>query len=158
MSRLTEALGTAIATGAGLGYVPKAPGTAGSLAALLAAAFLAHHHAWGRMEFALLAAGAFAIAVWAAGVDERRRGQKDPRFVVADEMVGQWVALVGVTTSNWKSWLGAFLLFRLFDIWKPFPVREAESLPGGLGIVADDVAAGLYAAILLFLAGRLGVY
>ncbi len=73
--------------------------------------------------------------------------------MVVDEVVGQWLTLAGARTLNWKSYLAAFLLFRLFDIWKPPPVRQLEALPGGVGIVADDLMAGLYAALVLFAAG-----
>jgi hypothetical protein len=85
-------------------------------------------------------------------------GMKDPQFVVVDEVVGQWLALAGARALNWKAWLAAFVLFRLFDIWKPFPVRQLESLPGGVGIVADDLMAGVYAALVLFLAGWFNLY
>ena len=81
--------------------------------------------------------------------------------MVVDEVVGQWLALAGARVLNWKSWyLGSrpSLLFRLFDIWKPFPVRQLESLPGGVGIVADDLMAGVYAALVLFLAGWFNLY
>jgi phosphatidylglycerophosphatase A len=77
---------------------------------------------------------------------------KDPGIVVIDEVIGQWIALAGARTLNWKTYLGAFILFRLFDIWKPAPVRQLESLPEGLGIVADDAMAGIYAALVLWLA------
>jgi phosphatidylglycerophosphatase A len=99
-----------------------------------------------------------APAIWAAGETARQSGIEDPRFVVVDEVVGQWLALAGARVFNWKSWLAAFVLFRLFDIWKPFPVRQLESLPGGLGIVADDLMAGLYAALVLFIAGCFNLY
>lgn len=158
MSRFVEIAASVIASGAGIGRLPAARGTAGSLAALLAAMLLASHYGWGQKQFALLAASAIAPAAWSAGVVARARAAKDPQSVVADEMAGQWIALAGVTSHNWKSWLAAFLLFRLFDIWKPWPVRRAESLPGGLGIVADDVAAGLYAAAVLFAAGCFSLY
>jgi phosphatidylglycerophosphatase A len=78
---------------------------------------------------------------------------KDPQIVVVDEVLGQWIALAGARTLGWQSYLAAFALFRLFDIWKPPPVRQLERLHGGLGIVADDVMAGVYAALVLFLAG-----
>jgi len=92
-------------------------------------------------------------AVWSAGVAARDAGVEDPGFVVVDEVLGQWITLAGAAAYNWKSYLAAFALFRLFDIWKPFPVRQLEALPGGLGINADDAMAGLYAALVLFLAG-----
>ena len=96
-------------------------------------------------------------AIWAAGETARQAGMKDPQFVVVDEVVGQWLALAGARALNWKSWLAAFLLFRLFDIWKPFPARQAESLPGGWGIMADDWVAGIYAGIGLWLARAAGL-
>jgi phosphatidylglycerophosphatase A len=74
----------------------------------------------------------------------RESGRKDPQFVVIDEVAGQWIALLG-SRANWRHALIALLLFRLFDIAKPFPIRRLENLPGGWGIVFDDVAAGLYA-------------
>jgi phosphatidylglycerophosphatase A len=73
--------------------------------------------------------------------------------VVIDEVVGQWITLAGASTLNWKSWLTAFVLFRLFDIWKPPPVRQLERIPGGAGIVLDDAMAGIYAALVLYAAG-----
>ena len=73
--------------------------------------------------------------------------------MVVDEAIGQWIATAGAHPINWKSYLGAFVLFRLFDIWKPAPVRQLEGLREGLGIVADDAMAGAYAALVLFLAG-----
>jgi phosphatidylglycerophosphatase A len=77
---------------------------------------------------------------------------------VIDEVVGQWIAFAGAVRLNWKSLLAGFLLFRLFDIWKPFPVRRAEALPRGWGILADDIAAGLYAALVLYAAGCFNLY
>jgi phosphatidylglycerophosphatase A len=97
-------------------------------------------------------------AIWAATQTSRLYQREDPGLVVVDEVLGQWVALLGVPARNWKVFLGAFLLFRLFDIWKPWPVRKLEALPEGIGIVADDIAAGLYGAILLYLGSRIGLY
>ena len=96
--------------------------------------------------------------IWAADVVARESGRKDPQIVVVDEVVGQWMTLAGATALNWKSWLLALALFRLFDIWKPPPVRRLEQLPGGLGIVADDVMAGVYGALVLFAAGWFNLY
>jgi phosphatidylglycerophosphatase A len=96
-------------------------------------------------------------AIWAAGETARQAKIKDPQFVVVDEVVGQWLALAGARALNWKAWLAAFLLFRLFDIWKPPPCANSK-LPGGVGIVADDLMAGLYAALVLFLAGWFNLY
>jgi len=136
------------------GRSPKAPGTAGSLAALIIAIVLHEYAGFTRWHFLLLAAILFLPAVWAAGVTARAANLKDPQFVVVDEVLGQWIALAGAQSLNWKSYLAAFVVFRLFDIWKPPPVRQLESLPGGWGINMDDVMAGVYAALVLFLAGR----
>jgi phosphatidylglycerophosphatase A len=148
----------AIATWFGCGYSPKAPGTAGSLGALAPAVLLAQYGGFRPWHFAVLAAAVTPAAIWAAGRVARAWGEKDPSQVVVDEVVGQWVALAGAATLDWKSWLAAFVLFRFFDIWKPFPVRRLEALPGGLGIVADDLAAGVYGALVLFAAGCFNFY
>ncbi len=79
-------------------------------------------------------------------------------MVVVDEVMGQWLTLAGATTLNWKSWLAAFALFRIFDIWKPPPARQLEALPGGIGIVADDLMAGLYGALAIFLLDRFQLF
>jgi phosphatidylglycerophosphatase A len=84
------------------------------------------------------------LGVPAATLVERESGRTDPGFVVIDEVAGQWIALVG-SPADWRHGLIALVLFRVFDIAKPFPVRRFERLPGGWGIVFDDVAAGLYA-------------
>ncbi len=158
-TRTERASGAAvwIATWFGCGYAPFAPGTWGSAGALLPAILLAHA-GWRPWHFLVLAAVALPLSVWAAGVTARKLGEEDPSLVVVDEVIGQWVTLGGAVTLNWKSWLAAFVLFRLFDIWKPAPVRQLERLPGGYGIVADDVMAGVYAALVLFAAGRFGLY
>jgi phosphatidylglycerophosphatase A len=147
-----------LSTWFGCGHSPVAPGTAGSAAALLIALALHEYAGFAPWHFALFGAVAFAPAVWSANVTARARKLKDPGIVVIDEVVGQWISLAGATTLNWKSWLGAFLLFRAFDIWKPPPVRQLEALPGGLGITADDAMAGVYAALVLFAAGCLNLY
>ena len=91
--------------------------------------------------------------MWASTITARAVNRKDPSIVVVDEVIGQWIALAGAHPFNWKTCLAAFALFRLFDIWKPPPVRQLEALPEGLGINADDAMAGIYAALVLFLAG-----
>jgi len=128
------------------------------LAALLMAIALHRYLGFTPLDFLLLAAILFLPAVWAAGVTARASGLKDPQFVVVDEVVGQWIALAGAASLNWKSFLAAFALFRLFDIWKPPPVRQLESLPGGWGINLDDVMAGVYAALVLWAAARFNLY
>jgi phosphatidylglycerophosphatase A len=147
-----------IATWFGCGLSPFAPGTVGSAAALAIGALLYRHAGFLWWEYLVLAAVLFGPAVWAAGVTARAAKIEDPSFVVVDEVIGQWIALAGAQPLNWKSCLAAFLLFRLFDIWKPAPVRQLERLPGGLGINADDVMAGIYAALVLYLAGCYKLY
>ncbi|MGD1091743.1 MAG: phosphatidylglycerophosphatase A [Bryobacteraceae bacterium] len=147
-----------IATWFFCGYAPVAPGTAGSIAAIAIAWMLHRFTGLGAPAFGWLAAALFLPAVWAAGVTAQESGLKDPQIVVVDEVVGQWLTLAGATDLNWKSWLAALILFRVFDVWKPSPVRQLERLPGGLGIVADDAMAGIYGAAVLFAAGRLHLY
>ncbi len=138
----------AVATFFGAGRGKPGPGTWASVAAVLLWAALAWgaHPADSTLFFALLAGIALAIGLGipAATLVERESGRHDPGFVVIDEVAGQWVALLG-SHANWRHALLALLLFRFFDILKPFPVRRLERLPEGWGIVFDDVAAGLYA-------------
>lgn len=148
-------LALALATWFGAGYSPIAPGTAGSLAAV-AIAFLLRH-ALEPWHFAILAVLLAIPAVWAAGATAKIVGRKDPGIVVVDEVIGQWITIAGATAVDWKTCLAAFALFRLFDIWKPAPVRQLESLPGGIGINADDAMAGIYGALVLLAAARLGI-
>jgi phosphatidylglycerophosphatase A len=161
-----------LATWFGLGYLPKAPGTwgsAGGLALLGVIIYVAPRvRFWNDGHFIIFwhfpAACSIALALVGVLVSSRvatYQKQKDPQFVVIDEVSGQLIALlVGVPTVTACSYpsftnaevLAGFLLFRLFDIWKPFPIRYLEKLPGGWGIMADDWLAGIYAAILLRLA------
>ena len=147
-----------LATWFGCGYSPVAPGTAGSLAALAIGILLPEFAGFAGWHFLVLAALLFAPATWAATITAQVTRLKDPQIVVVDEVLGQWIALAGANALNWKSYLAAFALFRLFDIWKPPPVRQLESLHGGLGINLDDVMAGAYAALVLFLAGCFNLY
>jgi phosphatidylglycerophosphatase A len=147
-----------IATWFGCGYAPAGPGTAGSLAALAIAWLLVRYAGWQPLWFVALVVVATAPAIWAAHVTAHAVNQKDPGTVVVDEVLGQWLALAGARPLNVKSWLGAFILFRLFDIWKPVPIRSLEKLPGGTGIVADDLMAGIYAALVLSVAGCFNLY
>jgi phosphatidylglycerophosphatase A len=93
------------------------------------------------------------VGIPASTIVSREAGTDDPSFVVLDEVVGQWIALVGATLVPW-SWLLAFLLFRAFDIWKPAPARQFDRMHSGFGIMMDDVAAGVYALILVAVASR----
>jgi phosphatidylglycerophosphatase A len=127
----------------------------GSLAAVLIAWALAHWAAWPPLAIGALGVVAAAPAIWAADVTVHATGKKDPGIVVVDEVVGQWITFAGATAIGWATVIAAFILFRLFDIWKPPPVRQMEQLPGGVGVVLDDVFAGVYAAVLLFMISRL---
>jgi phosphatidylglycerophosphatase A len=147
-----------LATWFGCGFAPKGPGTAGSLGALAVAVALHLTYASNRGTFLVLAALLLAPGIWAAGVVAKRERLEDPGIVVVDEVIGQWITLAGTSTLNWKSWLAAFVLFRAFDIWKPPPARQLERLPGGFGIVADDVMAGLYGALAIFVLDRLQLF
>jgi phosphatidylglycerophosphatase A len=156
-----------IATVGGLGDLLPAPGTtAGSLPAALlwSAAALVAGSPWQlAIATAALAVVATAVGVWAAGVEGARRGVDDPGPVVIDEVAGQWlcflVALPLATLGGARDvalFAGAgFFLFRVFDVVKPWPVRSLERLPGGIGIVADDLAAGAIAGMLLAAGWRL---
>jgi phosphatidylglycerophosphatase A len=147
-----------IATWFGCGYAPKAPGTAGSLAALLIAIALNWVGGYGRWTLLLLTALLLAPGIWSAGVVAKRTNQPDPQIVVVDEVIGQWITLAGAATFNWKTYLAAFVLFRLLDMWKPAPARQFENFPGGWGIVADDVMAGVYGALAIFVLDHLHVF
>jgi phosphatidylglycerophosphatase A len=156
----------AVATVCGLGYLPKAPGTFGSLAGVLLACGAIElsrlqfdsetFSAWSTFavnEISLSIIVSF-IGIWAASRVAKHTHSKDPQIVVVDEVAGQLLAYLGLALPgrpalDWKYLLAGFILFRVFDIWKPFPARQAESLPGGLGIMADDWIAGIYAALVL---------
>ena len=202
-------LALAIATALGVGYIPKAPGTFGSLVGI-AVAILTHpvslivtigilfFHSglgidvpmfWGHSAPVLLLVPSLValvivglIGVWSSSRAATYAGAKDPQHVVIDEVSGMQLTLIlaivplGLPTHllpaddasvfalysalsllNWKYLLLGFILFRVFDIWKPWPVRQLEKLPGGWGIMADDWMAGIYAAILLRVALHFGL-
>jgi phosphatidylglycerophosphatase A len=138
----------AIATFFGAGYGKPGPGTWGSVAAVLlwAACNALFHPAPTTMFLILLAGIALTLiaGIPAATMVARSSGRKDPQIVVIDEVAGQWITLLGCP-FDLRHALIALVLFRLFDMTKPPPVRQLESLPEGWGIVMDDVAAGLYA-------------
>jgi phosphatidylglycerophosphatase A len=137
-----------VATVAGAGYFPVAPGTVGSAVAVVLVAALDAIPLTPAGRFALLAllvALIFFLGVWAAGRSEEFFGRTDPGHVVIDEVAGQMVAFLLVPHASWKLLLAGFALFRFFDVTKPFPAGRAERLPGGWGIMVDDVVAGAYA-------------
>lgn len=135
-----------IATCGYVGYVPVAPGTAGSIAglALYGAAGLLGGT---QVEIGVLAL-VLAVGVWSSAASERHLGETDPGVVVIDEVAGMLITLLGLQPT-WGGALAGFLAFRFFDVVKPFPARWAERLPGGWGVMADDVIAGLYAHLVL---------
>lgn len=143
-----------IASGFGSGLSPYAPGTAGSLAALLP---------WLALRelplpaYALALALAFALGVWASNRVVAKLRIEDPGVIVWDEFVGQWIALAPLLLwpARWPWIAAAFVLFRVFDVCKPWPVSWADRrVGGGLGVMLDDVLAGIYAALALALALR----
>ena len=138
-----------IASGFGSGLSPWAPGTVGSLAAMPLWLLLSHWPLWLYGLFLVLA---FALGVWAADKTGQAVGETDHGGIVWDEFVGLWITLA-VVPRHWPWILAGFVAFRFFDILKPPPVRQLERrIPGGLGVMLDDVAAGLYAAAVLLLA------
>jgi phosphatidylglycerophosphatase A len=102
------------------------------------------------------AAAVTIIGIPAATRVARAHGSKDPQFVVIDEVAGQLVALIAVPLA-WKTFLAGFILFRTFDMWKPFPIRRLERLPEGTGIVVDDLGAGIYALAVMHLLLHFGL-
>ena len=137
-----------VATFFGAGFGKPGPGTWGSIeAVLLWAAFAAVFHSTAHILLIALLAGitlTLVLGIPASTIVARESGSHDPQFVVIDEVAGQWIALL-FSPFDWRHALIALVLFRLFDITKPFPVRQLEKLPEGWGIVLDDVGAGLYA-------------
>ncbi len=160
-------VGLAITT-FGVGYLPLAPGTWGSMVGVLiylgvralenqfAAGSVIQNtnlfQIWAWLDaFNLLIFIVFClIGVWAAGRSTSLLGSKDPSQAVVDEVIGQLIVFMVVPFDiSWKLVVAGFLLFRLFDIWKPYPIRSLENLPDGLGICADDIVAGIYAGAVL---------
>jgi phosphatidylglycerophosphatase A len=132
----------------GVGYLPLMPGTFGSLAGVLIFLLLVQSVLL-QLLFILVIV---VLGVWAASRTERLLGKKDPGKVVVDEVAGQMIALTPLpflADGPWLVWvIVSFTLFRLFDIFKPYPARRFESLSGGFGIMADDLVAGIYGAIV----------
>jgi phosphatidylglycerophosphatase A len=165
---LGDYVALAIAT-CGVGYLPVAPGTMGSLVgvglylSIWAESYsvLEANAVRGRLnllyiftpQLALMLVVIFVVTmvgIWAASRAERLLQRKDPQVVVIDEVAGQMIALLSgpFWLPTWWSIITAFILFRVFDIWKPYPIRRLERLESGLGIMADDVLAGAYALIV----------
>ncbi|MCX7011966.1 MAG: phosphatidylglycerophosphatase A [Candidatus Sumerlaeota bacterium] len=139
------------ASGFGAGYSPIASGTVASAVAIpiyLLVLDQLNRPGWPLAIYLAIVAALFAAGVWASTEAERVLKEKDPHFVTIDEIVGFFASLILVPIS-WKTLAAAFFLFRLFDVWKPWPIRRSQSLPGGLGIMIDDLLAGAYACVVL---------
>jgi phosphatidylglycerophosphatase A len=136
----------AIATGCYIGRLPKAPGTWGSAAAFVPWFFI---RGFSLPIYLAIIAALFIVGFFAAGSAEKIMDQPDPGCIVIDEIVGMLIALT-LAPAHPAAWLLAFVLFRIFDIWKPFPVSWLDRhIHGGLGIMLDDVMAGVYALVSL---------
>lgn len=142
----SDKLAVQIATLFGAGNIGGAPGTIGSLMGLML--YVMIFFRGGFSSVIMIFAWLLVFSIWSSALAARQLKQKDPSCIVIDEVVGMWVTLMG-TQSHGPMLLAGFLLFRAFDIFKPFPIRKIESLPGGWGIVLDDVMAGVYANLVL---------
>jgi len=143
---------TLVATFFGAGRLKPGPGTWGSIATVIVWALASSRipitsRTWATV---IAAAAVTLIGIPAATLVARASGSKDPQFIVIDEVAGQLVALIAVPLA-WKTLLAGLILFRVFDIWKPFPIRRLERLPEGTGIVVDDLGAGFYALAVMHL-------
>ncbi|MFH1009867.1 MAG: phosphatidylglycerophosphatase A [bacterium] len=146
MKRLQLFLETIVTTGLGTGFAPIAPATFGSALACVVLWFLPGVRFWPSL---LLVVPFFFLGVWLATRGERRYGH-DGKPIVIDELTGQWISLLFAQQSL-KIFLAAFLLFRLFDIWKPLGIRQSQKLPVGWGVMIDDVLAGALSLLCLHL-------
>lgn len=151
----------------GVGYLPLMPGTFGSMVAVgvyvgfeklvtyaetanNVAATSASAIAWSHSVIAVLLAVFILVGIWASGRAVELLGNSDPSEAVVDELMGQFITFLFVPFGiGWPLILAGFLLFRLFDIWKPYPIDDLQILPGGIGVCADDIVAGVYAGICL---------
>lgn len=165
---LKDYLSLAITT-FGVGYLPLAPGTWGSMvgvAIYLGAGWLdaIWDHHWSKMHaisveqagaiswafFGVAFVGFCLLGIWAAGRSTELLGDTDPSQAVVDEVIGQLIVFLFVPFgTGWPFILVGFLLFRLFDIWKPYPIDSLQVLPGGIGVCADDILAGVYGGVCL---------
>ena len=141
----------------GVGYLPLAPGTWGSMVGvgiyLLAGSFESKFEnvdEWIRALNLAIFLSLCLVGVWAASRSTELFGNTDPSQAVIDEVIGQLITFFFIPfTTSWKLILAGFLLFRLFDIWKPYPIDSLQNLPAGIGVCADDILAGVYAGVCL---------
>ncbi|HXF77099.1 MAG TPA: phosphatidylglycerophosphatase A [Methylomirabilota bacterium] len=155
MSTFYQRAALFFATGAGVGYIPKAPGTMGTLLAIPLSLALNDIAAGRLLVGVMILIGAVFCAIWLSSLAASVFMEKDPQRIVIDEIVGYLVANF-LTPPHLSAVLWSFFLFRLFDIVKIFPANRLEKLPGGAGIVLDDVASGIYAFISVHLLLRAG--
>lgn len=147
MNSIRAGLACHLASLGPVGFLPVAPGSWGSLAAIaIWQVLLGSSSIYLHIGVIAVASGA---GVWVCGKGEERWG-RDARPIVWDEMVGQWVTLLGAGRGGIAALAAAFFIFRLFDVVKPFPAYQVQRLRGGWGVMADDLIAGAYSAILLF--------
>jgi len=144
---LNEKLITFLATGFGSGLSPVAPGTAGTLAGVLICLICLPMSWILRLFFVLVL---LALSIYVADKAEKIYEKKDDQRIVIDEIIGLQITMLPAAI-NILNLCAAFVLFRIFDIWKPFPVKNLQGLPGGWGVVMDDVVAGIYAAAIMWL-------
>jgi phosphatidylglycerophosphatase A len=141
-----------IATGFGVGFAPVAPGTFGTL---LAIPLVYGASQWGTLPYVLACVAVTGLGIWAADVHEEARGEHDLGEIVVDEFAGFFVTMLAVDRTKATHYIAGFLLFRLFDIWKPGPIRILDRrVGGGFGVVVDDLAAAVAAATLLWTLDR----
>jgi phosphatidylglycerophosphatase A len=134
----------AVASVFGAGYAPVASGTVGSFVTVVAVWLLPLTPL--RIAVALLVV--LVVGIWAGSRVERVLGRKDPGVIVVDEVAGMLLSVIWLPRTI-PVLVTAFLLFRLFDVWKPFPARESQALTGGMGVMVDDLIAGLYTLVLV---------
>jgi len=132
-----------------IGFIPGAPGTYGSLAAVAVLYLIGQYGGWFHPAALLAGVGIVTLlGVLTSNIASKKAGDEDPSFVVIDEVAGQMLTFFCVSFSITNLVIG-FVAFRAFDIWKPWPIRKIESLPHGIGIMADDLLAGVYACVTL---------
>lgn len=153
--RTKSVIARAIATAGGAGYAPIAPGTCGTAVAVPLAYAAAGLPWW---AFALVIAGTTLLGIWAASVADQHWGTHDSGRIVIDEVAGYFMTVVAIDRSDWTLLIVAFVVFRVLDITKPPPVRAIDRrMPGGAGVVLDDVAAGVYGALVMWGLVALGI-
>jgi phosphatidylglycerophosphatase A len=150
LRRSRTRLAFVVATALGAGYSPVAPGTAGSAVALLILWLVP----FSRIGLVVFFVAVTLVGTWAAHVVEAAAGKKDPGIIVIDEVAGMALSVLLLPLTP-RVLLAGFVLFRIFDVVKPFPANRLQALPGGIGVMIDDLVAGLYALLVLIVARAL---